>query len=168
MNGPASTLHSNEAPASLEAKVKDGVWSLPGESGSPMMVVVGATVSTVKVACAGVASVLPAASVARTSKVWEPSFSDAVVCGEVQLPQPPGPLPSRRHSKLEPDSEELNAKSGVALLVRPPAAGPLVIVVWGAVASIVKEAEAGLGSVLPRSEERRVGKECRSRWSPYH
>ena len=29
-----------------------------------------------------------------------------------------------------------------------------------------------LGSILPRSEERRVGKEClrlcRSRWSPYH
>ena len=24
------------------------------------------------------------------------------------------------------------------------------------------------GLVLPRSEERRVGKECRSRWSPYH
>ena len=23
-------------------------------------------------------------------------------------------------------------------------------------------------STLPRSEERRVGKECRSRWSPYH
>ena len=22
--------------------------------------------------------------------------------------------------------------------------------------------------LLPRSEERRVGKECRSRWSPYH
>ena len=29
----------------------------------------------------------------------------------------------------------------------------------------------GLGAVTPignRSEERRVGKECRSRWSPYH
>src|SRR5712691_7003191 len=28
----------------------------------------------------------------------------------------------------------------------------------------------GLGAALalPRSEERRVGKECRSRWSPYH
>src|SRR2546430_8445618 len=26
---------------------------------------------------------------------------------------------------------------------------------------------AGMGR-LPRSEERRVGKECRSRWSPYH
>src|SRR3712207_8845289 len=26
----------------------------------------------------------------------------------------------------------------------------------------------GLEGVLARSEERRVGKECRSRWSPYH
>src|SRR4030095_2942949 len=25
-----------------------------------------------------------------------------------------------------------------------------------------------MGIVVPRSEERRVGKECRSRWSPYH
>ena len=24
------------------------------------------------------------------------------------------------------------------------------------------------GGAVPRSEERRVGKECRSRWSPYH
>ena len=24
------------------------------------------------------------------------------------------------------------------------------------------------GAILVRSEERRVGKECRSRWSPYH
>ena len=28
--------------------------------------------------------------------------------------------------------------------------------------------EAHVGSVMARSEERRVGKECRSRWSPYH
>ena len=26
----------------------------------------------------------------------------------------------------------------------------------------------GITSKLTRSEERRVGKECRSRWSPYH
>src|SRR3712207_7730369 len=26
----------------------------------------------------------------------------------------------------------------------------------------------GAGDRRPRSEERRVGKECRSRWSPYH
>ena len=40
---------------------------------------------------------------------------------------------------------------------------------------IVSSAEAGLEKILRwaaeaenRSEERRVGKECRSRWSPYH
>ena len=27
---------------------------------------------------------------------------------------------------------------------------------------------AGIGPGIGRSEERRVGKECRSRWSPYH
>ena len=30
------------------------------------------------------------------------------------------------------------------------------------------EGGARLGAVFVRSEERRVGKECRSRWSPYH
>ena len=29
-------------------------------------------------------------------------------------------------------------------------------------------AEGSKGSLFRRSEERRVGKECRSRWSPYH
>src|SRR2546429_8054327 len=28
--------------------------------------------------------------------------------------------------------------------------------------------EGTLGKIATRSEERRVGKECRSRWSPYH
>ena len=27
---------------------------------------------------------------------------------------------------------------------------------------------SAMGSLTTRSEERRVGKECRSRWSPYH
>ena len=140
-----SRRHSKLAPPSEgESKANVGVVSLVWAGGAPVIAVVGGVVSTVKVREAGVASVLPAASVARTSKVWEPSLSDAVVCGEVQLPQPPGPLPSRRHSKLEPDSEELNPKSGVALLVRPPPAGPLVIVVWGAVASTVKVTSAGV------------------------
>ena len=31
-----------------------------------------------------------------------------------------------------------------------------------------KEKGLGTGVVIVRSEERRVGKECRSRWSPYH
>src|SRR5258708_12869725 len=37
------------------------------------------------------------------------------------------------------------------------------------VGSALITASDAVGSlVLPRSEERRVGKECRSRWSPYH
>ena len=27
---------------------------------------------------------------------------------------------------------------------------------------------ASIAEIIGRSEERRVGKECRSRWSPYH
>src|SRR5256885_2444719 len=33
---------------------------------------------------------------------------------------------------------------------------------------IVDEVQSGMGRTGKRSEERRVGKECRSRWSPYH
>ena len=35
-------------------------------------------------------------------------------------------------------------------------------------ASVYYNAQGGVPHVLTRSEERRVGKECRSRWSPYH
>ena len=40
----------------------------------------------------------------------------------------------------------------------------------GIVATVVDLNERILAELaaLPRSEERRVGKECRSRWSPYH
>ena len=35
--------------------------------------------------------------------------------------------------------------------------------------SLAKEGgKSAEGAVAERSEERRVGKECRSRWSPYH
>src|SRR5438034_2391973 len=102
------------------------------------MYVVGAVIVTVggprsidQVWLAGVPSVLPAASVARTSKVWLPSSSAAVVCGLVQDAQP---LPSTRHSNVEPDSEEWNVNDGVALL--SSAGGVESIVVFGAVRSI--------------------------------
>ena len=32
----------------------------------------------------------------------------------------------------------------------------------------VNEVQEGIRRINERSEERRVGKECRSRWSPYH
>ena len=49
-------------------------------------------------------------------------------------------------------------ESWVELLVSLPSAGIMLMLLFNRV--IKKYAE--------RSEERRVGKECRSRWSPYH
>ena len=34
--------------------------------------------------------------------------------------------------------------------------------------AVIRNIDRGVASQLKRSEERRVGKECRSRWSPYH
>src|SRR5256884_2868623 len=38
----------------------------------------------------------------------------------------------------------------------------------GYLGATLEEIVNGVNQVLQRSEERRVGKECRSRWSPYH
>ena len=53
--------------------------------------------------------------------------------------------------KAHPGSADLNAKVGAAALH---------------VGDFASAVDAYV--VLGRSEERRVGKECRSRWSPYH
>ena len=37
--------------------------------------------------------------------------------------------------------------------------------IYQAICSLARD---GITTIDPRSEERRVGKECRSRWSPYH
>ena len=36
------------------------------------------------------------------------------------------------------------------------------------IAAVAEQAELSKKDAEKRSEERRVGKECRSRWSPYH
>jgi transposase InsO family protein len=72
----------NVAPASL-VNVKVGVASLVGLLGPPVIVTVGATVSTVHDRCAGVASTFPAASVARTRNVCGPCPSALSARGEV-------------------------------------------------------------------------------------
>src|SRR2546426_9035592 len=48
------------------------------------------------------------------------------------------------------------------------AQGWLVYRLEGRPLDLGKVAFAGYLPILCRSEERRVGKECRSRWSPYH
>ena len=38
---------------------------------------------------------------------------------------------------------------------------------WSVILKVIIAVAGAIAGVL-RSEERRVGKECRSRWSPYH
>src|SRR2546427_2713793 len=52
---------------------------------------------------------------------------------------------------------ETSASSGIAMAIGPLVRAPTAIA-----------AQAATGRSSARSEERRVGKECRSRWSPYH
>ena len=76
----------------------------------------------------------------------------SLLCGSSALAQAPG-APSRSDSSGLP--------------------GPAIVVNRNTYSGSVPEGKA-TAEVLPisfneaRSEERRVGKECRSRWSPYH
>jgi hypothetical protein len=109
--------------------------------------------ATLNVRSAGVGSTLPARSIARTRKMWEPSESAGDVLGELQKEKA---AESKRHWKLEPGSLEAKVKVGVRSLVGP--AGPAVIVVSGTAVSTVKEREAGVGSVLPTASMARTSK----------
>ena len=123
----------------------------------------GVAVSTVNARVAGVASVLPATSVARTETEWSPSLRAAVVHGLVQSAQAPA---STRHSKTEFASVAVKANVGVLSFVVP--VGPDVIVVSGAVVSAggavptVNERVAGEASVLPATSVART----ETLWAP--
>src|SRR5256885_7992066 len=81
----------------------------------------------------------------------------------------------RRHTRLQGDwssdvcSSDLMMSAGpgtverLRLTVPGPAdiIAPMTTSAWDVVV-------VGGGNAAMRSEERRVGKECRSRWSPYH
>jgi hypothetical protein len=72
-----SRLHSKEEPASEDENEKLADVALVLPEGPPVIVVSGAAVSIVHVRDAGSGSTLPAASVARTSKVCEPALRPA-------------------------------------------------------------------------------------------
>ena len=60
-------------------------------------------------------------------------------------------LLDNNHQAVTAEREQLAAEVfGLCLLVK--------YLTWG----------TGIRGLMRRSEERRVGKECRSRWSPYH
>jgi uncharacterized membrane-anchored protein len=72
---PASSLQAKVLLASVDVKLKLALVLLVVADGLAVIVVSGAVVSMVQVKLAGVGSVLPAASVAWTWKVWLPTAS---------------------------------------------------------------------------------------------
>jgi hypothetical protein len=153
LNAAPSRAHSNVAPAS-ELKLKLALVELALGLGLSVIVVSGAAESIVQLCEAGVASGFPAASLACTENVCEPSASPAYSRGLLQVSK--APL-SKEHSNVAPASE-VNEKLAPAELV--VAAGPLVSVVSGAVESIVQAKEAGVASVLPAASLARTEKLC--------
>ena len=101
----------------------------------------GTTVSIVQVWPAGVGSTLPAASLARTLKLWLPSARLLVLWGEAQAVKAAA---SSEHSNIVPSS--LLLKVNVALLLRDGLYGLPVSVVSGATVSTVQVWPAGVGS----------------------
>jgi hypothetical protein len=149
-----SSWHSKVEPSSLELKVNVGVVSLDGLPGLVSIVVFGGPTSMIHVWLAGLPSVFPAGSVARTSNVWLLSASAGEsVSGDVHGSHVP---PSSLHSNVEPVSGELNVKVGVVL--PEGLAGLESIVVFGAVVSIVQVDVAGDASVLPAASVARTSK----------
>jgi hypothetical protein len=131
-------------------------------AGPPVMVVLGGVVSpwTVQLRLAGVASVLPAASMARTRKVWVPVVSPVYERGELQAAY--AVVESSEHWNVDPLSLALNVNVALVLVVVEPAAGPPVMVVLGGAMSTVHVRLAALGSVLPAASIART----RNVWLP--
>src|SRR3712207_7044488 len=90
----------------------------------------------------------------RHTRYWRDWSSD--VCSSDLEPD------KRRQIALMPRKKAVDASQVLGLL---HARGALEGV---DVALIAGKSEAEAARALRRSEERRVGKECRSRWSPYH
>ena len=55
-----------------------------------------------------------------------------------------------------------------SLSMNIPMTSAIMQAVSGEDLAIALAKEGGISFIVLRSEERRVGKECRSRWSPYH
>jgi hypothetical protein len=161
LQAPPSSWHSKVAPESGELKVSVALEPGDRTGGAESTVVLGACVSTVNERVAGEASVLPAASVARTDTLCAPSLSALVVHGLVQVAHDPE---STRHWNVEPLSVAVNANVGVLSLVGP--LGPEPIVVSGAVVSgggavlTVNVRLAGVASVLPATSVARIVTVC--------
>ncbi len=141
---PLSSFLLKVTPDSFEVKLTEAVVEETFPEGAAVIVVLGAAVSTVQEALAGVASVFPAASIARTWIVCDPCERLESARGLVAVIQ--DPLSSFLW-KVTPDSFELKVTEAVVDETLPDGAG--VIVVFGIVVSTVQVALAGVASVFP-------------------
>ena len=139
-----SSEHWKLEPVSVELKLKLGPVELDGLDGVDVIVVSGAVSSIVHVYVAGVGSVFPTASVARTWKVCEPAARLLKLRGLVQAANA---APSSEHWKVEPASFDVKLKHEVLVFVG--FGGVAVMVVSGAVRSIVQVRLTGVASVFP-------------------
>ena len=130
-------------------------WSCP--SGPESIAVWGGVVSTVKVRDAGVASVFPTASVARTSNVWEPSREARVgLRGGAALP---GGGLVRVEATFEASRATPRRRTRTTGWGRWSCPmGPESIVVCGGTASTVQVRTVGLGSGFPAASTARTRK----------
>src|SRR2546422_11759514 len=64
--------------------------------------------------------------------------------------------------------EDLTAQKELAAQKREADQFQLLTRVVARIADEIKNPLVSINTFIERSEERRVGKECRSRWSPYH
>ena len=150
-HAPASRRHSNVEPVSVDVNVKFARRRRDRAGRPARDVVSGGVVSgggtfTVHVRVAGVASVFPAASVARTSNVCEPLARPEYAFGDVQVAHAPA---SSRHSNVEPVSRRREPEARERVVDVPD--GPELIVVSGAVMS------GGAATVQRPARRRGVG-----------
>ena len=129
-HGRLSSWHWNFAPASVETNLNFTFCLKNRFCGFLVSVVLGATVSTVKVRVADGLSTLKNESVARTAKVCVPSASGVVVTGLLQ---------AWKRAAVELALERHVVLAGLELeqrgVVVGPRGRPAVIVVRGAVMS---------------------------------
>jgi hypothetical protein len=152
----ALSTRQEKAPGSLLVQVKVAVVVVAIAAGVEPIVIVGATVSVVQVKVAGVGSTLPAASMPRAWKVWEPSgkLASGIETGELQ---DVNAVLSRLHSSVASASVWIVNEAAVLF----GSGGLAVKAVSGTTVSIVQLNVAGVGSLLPALSVAATLKVCR-------
>src|SRR5919204_3303034 len=118
---PASLVASTLVPVTVPLE--------PATDWAPANMSFGGASDTVQVRLAGVASVLPAESVAATENVWVPAARSEYACGDVQG------AAAALSSEQANVAASVAVKEKVALVVETVPVGPSVIVVSGGVVS---------------------------------